>query len=98
MSAATLRVPAVDAPSMAAQYERLRRAALGEPLPPDARCGLLLFLRRGMWAWTQALATVTSAPLPPQYSPASVSRPSEVTGVIQVFAAMALASPHRSTP
>jgi hypothetical protein len=98
MSAATTMVPAVDAPSMAAQYERLRRAGLGEPLPPDARCGLLLFLRRGMWAWTQALATATRAPLAPQDSPASVSRASDVTGVIQVFAAIALASPHRSAP
>jgi len=98
MSAATPMVPAVDAPSMAGQYERLRRAALGEPLPPDARCGLLLFLRRGMWAWTQALATATRTPLPPQDLPASVSRPSDVTGVIQVFAAIALASPHRSAP
>src|SRR5881409_2750026 len=64
---------------IAHQVGAARRAALGEPLPPDARCGLLLFLRRGMWAWTQALATATRAPLPPQDLPASVSRPSDVT-------------------
>ena len=33
--------------SIAAQYETLRMAALGEPLPPEARRGLGLFLRQG---------------------------------------------------
>lgn len=32
-----------------AQYEVLRSAALGHVLPPEARSGLLLFLRCGMW-------------------------------------------------
>jgi hypothetical protein len=31
------------------QYETLRKAALGDALPPDARAGLMLFLQRGMW-------------------------------------------------
>ena len=31
-----------------AQYEALRGAVLGDALPPEARTGLLLFLRRGM--------------------------------------------------
>jgi transposase len=35
--------------AIAAQYEVLRMAALGEALPPMARSGLMLFLRRGMW-------------------------------------------------
>ena len=39
------------------QYETLRKAALGDALPPDARAGLMLFLRRGMWGWACALAT-----------------------------------------
>ena len=34
----------------------LRMAALGEALPPEARSGLVLFLRRGMWAWARTLA------------------------------------------
>lgn len=43
--------------SVLAHYERLRMAALGEALPPEARSGLMLFLRRGMWAWAQAQAS-----------------------------------------
>ena len=35
-------------------YETLRSAALGESLPFDARKGLALFLRRGMWEWVRA--------------------------------------------
>ena len=64
---------------LAAQYETLRRGALGEPVSPEARCGLGLFLRRGLWAWAQALATgsIAIAPYPPR-------------AVIQVFAALAL--------
>lgn len=38
------------------QYEALREAALGQALRPTARSGLVLFLRRGMWAWVRALA------------------------------------------
>jgi hypothetical protein len=40
-----------------AQYEALRGAALGDALPPEARTGLLLFLRGGMWGWARAVAT-----------------------------------------
>ena len=43
---------------IAAQYEVLRGAALGHVLPPEARSGLALFLRRGMWGWARALAPV----------------------------------------
>ena len=98
MSADTAPPRAADPPTVAAQYEALRRAALGEPLPPDARHGLLLFLRRGMWAWTQALAIAANAPRQPTRSPASVSpSPYELNGIIQVFAAMTLSFNHRST-
>ncbi len=84
-------------PTVAAQYETLRSAALGAPLPPEARHGLLLFVCRGMWAWTQAVATATAVLPPPTRATASAS-PSqhERSGVIHVFAAMALSSPPRS--
>jgi len=86
-----------DPATIAAQYETLRTAALGAPLRPEARHGLLLFLRRGMWAWTQAVATAAAVPPPPRPVTASVSSsPPELRGVIHVFAAMALSSPHRS--
>lgn len=71
--------------------------AQAAPLLPEARRGLLLFLRRGMWAWTQAVATAAAVPPPPTHVTASVfSSPQEFRGVIHVFAAMALSSPHRS--
>jgi hypothetical protein len=50
---------------IASQYEALRNAALGYALPLEARSGLLLFLRRGMWGWARAMTTaVASPPLP----------------------------------
>ena len=84
-------------PTVVAQYETLRRAALGAALPPEARPGLRLFLGRGMWAWTQAVATSVAALPPPPRATASVSpSPRERSGIIHVFAAMALSSPPRS--
>ena len=47
-----------------AQYETLRGAALGEALPPEARTGLLLFLRRGMCGWARAVATMCASERP----------------------------------
>lgn len=84
------------APIVATQYETLRSAALGAPLPPEARHGLLLFLRRGMWAWTQAVATAAAAPPPTRVTALGSPSPPELRGVIHVFAAMALSSLHRS--
>lgn len=43
-----------------ARYEALRAGALGEPVPAEARSGLTLFLRQGMWAWAQAAAVTPS--------------------------------------
>ncbi|MGH9460805.1 MAG: hypothetical protein ACRD1X_06280 [Vicinamibacteria bacterium] len=80
------------APATAAQYETLRLAALGELLPPEARSGLVLFLRRGMWGWARALAAANT-PQQPARSPSSNSTsPTKNRTVIQVFAAMALNS------
>jgi hypothetical protein len=82
--------PAEPPPSIAAQYEILRGAALGEPLPPEARRGLGLFLRRGMWAWARMPATDGDA-APPKGSPSRPSTaPRPTRAVIRVFAAMAL--------
>ncbi len=78
---------------LTSQYEVLRSAALGAPLPPDARHGLTLFLHRGLWGWARALAVPTRASLPPPRS-AALAVPDHLRGVIQVFAALALASSH----
>jgi len=72
------------------QYETLRRAALGDALPPEARSGLTLFLRRGMLAWARAVAT-TSALQEPTRSPVSHRRMAEeYSAIIHIFAAMAI--------
>ena len=47
-----------------AQYEALRSAALGDALPPEARTGLLLFLRGGMCGWARAVATMCAPQRP----------------------------------
>ncbi len=76
--------------SITARYETLRMAALGEPLPVEARSGLGLFLRRGMWGWARAL-TVSEGPMRPARFPSSSSAESyQHRSVIQIFAAMAL--------
>ena len=77
------------------QYESLRRAAIGDELPCEARAGLLLFLRRGMYGWARALATM-SAPQPLTGSrPSNWKAPEEHKTVIQIFAAMAIKANHQ---
>jgi hypothetical protein len=74
------------------QYEVLRNAALGHPLPPESRYGLMLFLRRGMWAWTRVMAVPPgSKPQDPERQASlSFATPDESRSVIHVFAAMAM--------
>lgn len=77
-------------PGIVPQYEALRDAALGHVLPAEARSGLMLFLRRGMWAWARvASATLIGV----QQEPAASSRLSTGDGsraAINIFAAMAM--------
>ncbi len=83
--------------NVAAQYEALRMAALGEALPPEARSGLMLFLRRGMWAWARTL-TAPSAREEPTHAPLpSSTAPCERKAVIYVLAAMAMNAHDRRT-
>ena len=82
--------------AIAAQYEVLRGAALGEVLPFKARSGLMLFLRRGMWGWAQTLAAAG----PVQQSVASRTPPvprNERTAVVYVLVTMAMSTPERRT-
>jgi hypothetical protein len=77
------------------QYETLRRAVLGDALPPEARAGLLLFLRRGMCAWARAAAMIGTLPEPIGSRPTNWKMPEELRAVVHIFAAMAIhASPY----
>lgn len=76
------------------QYETLRRAALGDALPPEARTGLLLFLRRGMWGWAQAIASIPTFPQPAGSRPANRKPPEENRTIIHLFAALAITANH----
>jgi hypothetical protein len=81
--------------STVAQYETLRMAMLGELLPPEARSGLMLFLRRGMWGWARTLVAAQHE----RFLSSSLSRkgPSEHRAVIHLFAAMAMKTNSRRT-
>jgi len=79
------------------QYEALRNTAFGNALPLEARSGLLLFLRRGMWGWARVMVTV-GASLPQQARRGtSLSFPAgeESRTVIHIFAALAMHAEHR---
>ena len=78
--------------TIVAQYETLRSAMLGEALPPDARSGLIILLRHGMWRWacTPTLGTPGWEPL--HVAPSFASNPTEPgerRAVIHLLAAMA---------
>jgi hypothetical protein len=86
---------------VAPQYELLRQAALGNPLPPEARAGLLLFVHRGMWEWARAMSDL-GASVPRQQrceTPLDFPTVAEPSAVIHIFAAMAMhAAPSGARP
>ncbi len=86
---------AVEHSAVVSHYETLRRAALGDPLPPEARAGLLLFLRRGMWGWARAVATTSALPQPVSSRPAHGQTPEEAPTLIHLFAALAITTNHK---
>lgn len=79
-------------------YETLRRSALGDALPPEARAGLLLFLRRGMWGWARALASNGAIERPASSRPSNWKAPDEYRTVIHIFAAMAIRANYQGAP
>ena len=72
------------------QYETLRRAALGNALPPEARAGLMLFLQRDMGGWARALTAMRTFEQPAGSRPSNWKAPEEHRIVIHLFAAMAI--------
>ncbi len=87
-----IAVDSMAVPALSERYETLRSAALGAGLPVEARGGLALFLRRGMWGWAQAV-TIPSTPARPLRSLTAPPTPQdEQQSVIHLFAAMAMIS------
>lgn len=68
------------------RYEELRKGALGEAIMPEARNGLVLILRCGMWRWAQSLmAQLKVKTLPAQSNATSLQR---TESLIQLLATM----------
>jgi hypothetical protein len=84
--------------TVAAQYETLRRAALGAALPPEARSGLMLFLGRGMWGWARMLAAARARQEPIRAPPSNPTEPCERRAVIHLLAALAMRTHDRRAP
>jgi hypothetical protein len=77
------------------QYETLRTAAVGEPLPPEARTGLTLFLRRGMWGWARAMISTSASRQPTRSLSSNWNVPEGYRAIIHLFAAMAINADNR---
>lgn len=79
-----------EPPNLVVQYETLRGAALGNALPLEARAGLMLFLRRGMWGWARALASMSAFEQPTASRPSNWKARKEYKTVIHILAAMVI--------
>ncbi len=71
---------------LVARYEALRGAVLGEILQPEARAGLLLFLRRGMCGWARALPTMHAPQRSVGSRTSSLPIPERHRAVVHIFA------------
>ena len=81
---------AVELAIAVTQYEVLRGAALGNPLPPEARAGLMLFLHTGLWGWARAVTAMRTFERPAGSRPSNWRAPGEHRTMIHLFAAMAI--------
>lgn len=78
------------------EYEALRNAAFGHTLPVEARSGLMLFLRRGMWGWARVLAMPGTSSLQPRRDVlSSFPTAEESRAAVYIFATMAMSTEHR---
>jgi hypothetical protein len=76
-------------------YETLRQAALGDALPPEARAGLMLFLRRGMGGWARTIVTMSAVPQPADARPVHWQPPEAARSLIHLLAALAMQANHQ---
>ncbi len=93
-------IPAALADILQAQYELLRAAALGEAAAVEARSGLTVLLRQGMWSWTRVITRGQTpqgalAPFAPQPPRSDQSR--DRRAVIHLLAALAMTLSDRRT-
>jgi len=65
-------------------------AGFGDALPPEARSGLALFLRRGMWGWARTLAATANRTTPLLAAPMNPAEPGGRSAVVQVLATMVM--------
>lgn len=81
--------------SLLSRYEALRGGALGQAVGPDARSGLTVLLRSGVWAWARAMTTEQS---PTRMAPRGADAvPAERPGdLVRLLADMTLASARRT--
>ena len=79
-------------PHVTQDYEALRTAALGEGLAFDARNGLALFLRRGMWGWAQDNNDRGESLRPAQPAHSGACVDDRHKQLVQLLAAMAMSS------
>ncbi len=89
---ADVAVEQAAASRISEKYEGLRTAALGAGLPLEARNGLALFRRRGMWGWARATTLPSTPPRPTPSSLPPSTIEDEQRDVIHLFAAMAMRS------
>lgn len=90
--------PSTTASTLVAQYETLRMAVLGEALPLEARSGLMLFLRRGMWSWARSSSGESARQEPLSVPRSAPVEPGERSAIVYVLAAMARKVNIRRTP
>ena len=95
MTGATASCPVGPASDIVARYERLRSAMLGEALPADARSGLIVFLRRGMWSWARMPAVEPIRSQPASSCFPAPARVIERRAIICLLAGMAMAISER---
>jgi hypothetical protein len=79
------------------QYETLRAAILGESLPAEARSGLALLLRRGMWSWARAAGAPNATRQLTRSSLPRSTSDDEQRVVVRLIAAIVMRSNDRRT-